>query len=49
MNTMQRKLNKTTKKLVKMKAINRSYREIRTILKDLAKQIGKDCGIKVRF
>ena len=42
MNTTQRKLNKSTKKLVNMRKFNNSYRQIRMILRSLAKQVVKN-------
>nr|DAH65637.1 MAG TPA: hypothetical protein [Caudoviricetes sp.] len=42
MNTIQRKLNKSTKKLVNMRKFNNSYRQIRMILRSLAKQVVKN-------
>lgn len=42
MNTIQRKLNKSTKKLVNMRKFNNSYRQIRIILRSLAKQVVKN-------
>lgn len=41
-NAIQRNLNKSTRNLVSMRKFNNSYRQVRIILRSLAKQIVKN-------